>query len=443
MQILFGQDSSEEIRERLCFLVESKFHARVREATSMSVALHLLEHSEYSIDLIILDPSLPDPEKKEEDFWAAAKGIPVIALTLKGKNPGFPETARLVAKLDRAKPMEPLIETIEKLIADNALQRADSDYGFLRIRTRLLLSMKTLKSDVFIRLSDKKFVKLFHGGDTFEQVDFDKYTGQKSVQYLFIKETECEEFVEKYNRELEKLVKAAPLSTSAALEVGDEAQETVQTLIKHFGFTHQVQQITKNQIAITLKAVGRNPRLSDILSKIKLNQGRYISSHSTMIAFVACGMAAAMKWDSEQTFYKLNMAAFLHDISLDNHELARIQDMQAMNDQKDQFTPDEYRSFKLHTLHSGELARRFQEIPPDCDTIIFQHHERPDGTGFPRGLTHTHIAPLTSVFIIAHDFVGEVFDNPSANLKDFIQANEARYSQGNFKKVARQLLAGI
>lgn len=188
-----------------------------------------------------------------------------------------------------------------------------------------------------------------------------------------------------------------------------------------------------------MRAIGKNPTLADILEKIRTSEGKYISAHFTMTAFIACGIASAIHWNSEGTFYKLNLAAFLHDITLDNQELAAVPNLRELEKKKDRFSPDELRKYKIHTIKAAEIAREFQEVPPDVDTIIVQHHERPDGTGFPRGLRHTHIAPLAALFIIAHDFVQYAYGKPDANLGEFLKLNENYYVGGNFKKVARTM----
>ena len=82
-------------------------------------------------------------------------------------------------------------------------------------------------------------------------------------------------------------------------------------------------------------------------------------------------------------------------------------------------------------------------MPPDVDSIIAQHHERPDGSGFPRGLTHLRIGPLATVFIVAHDIVTYLFDNDIAganvekglDLDKFIEQKSKTYQMGTFKKV--------
>ena len=87
----------------------------------------------------------------------------------------------------------------------------------------------------------------------------------------------------------------------------------------------------------------------------------------------------------------------------------------------------------------SEYAKQFREIPPDVDQIIVEHHERPDGTGFPRGLFHSKVSPLSALFIIAHDILHYLQINQNVGMKEFIEARAEVYSQGSFKNIFKSI----
>ena len=73
--------------------------------------------------------------------------------------------------------------------------------------------------------------------------------------------------------------------------------------------------------------------------------------------------------------------------------------------------------------------------------MVEQHHERPDGTGFPKKLRHTTITLLSAIQIVAEDFIENLiatnFDHRLHDeiLRKFLN----RYYQGNFRKAAMSL----
>ena len=76
---------------------------------------------------------------------------------------------------------------------------------------------------------------------------------------------------------------------------------------------------------------------------------------------------------------------------------------------------------------------------------VLQHHERPDGRGFPSGIDHTRFTPLSALFVIAEDLVGALEARPSDDLRaivhDFVESRTDYYRQGAFKKILSTIAA--
>jgi HD-GYP domain-containing protein (c-di-GMP phosphodiesterase class II) len=91
-------------------------------------------------------------------------------------------------------------------------------------------------------------------------------------------------------------------------------------------------------------------------------------------------------------------------------------------------------------LAAAEVAKQFSEVPPDVDLIIAQHHERPDGSGFPRGLSSTYIAPLSAIFIVAHDMTQYAIEKGKAfKAADFLEEFREQYKPSQFRKVVQAI----
>ena len=213
---------------------------------------------------------------------------------------------------------------------------------------------------------------------------------------------------------------------------------------KGLGFNKEIQELTKKSVLSTIHFVKNSPGLSKLLLAMSREKNKYISAHSMLIAYVSCAVASQLEWKSDSTYQKLTLAAFLHDSSLQNQELAKIQTLQELYDKKDNFTVEEMEAYRQHPAIAAEVASRFRETPPDVDAIIFQHHERPDGKGFPRGLNHLRIGPLAAVFIVSHELVTYLIENQSigadteftkAVFDKFIQYYQNKYQGGAFKKI--------
>lgn len=459
MNILIALDNKEAQRI-IAFQLESRLDASVKESQGTVDALKTLEKGE-GVDVVLLEGTdqagsllshvqqrriktpvlvcILNEQKKSGTF-----GLKNVVATVSGKDL-IEEAIKALDKWNHGLGGKPLLKSSagagKDKTAEGELGRGEGE--FTRINTNLLLRVSPLKAPIYIRLSKSKFVKLFQEGDVFDKADLEKYLGTKKIDYFYLLTTECGEFVMRLRDDLLAILASAKGQKDIAKisgEVSESVHETVRDLVNTMGVTPEVQQVVKASMDMAIKAMGKSPRLGSIIDRLKKDRTKYISSHSMMLGEIACSIAAAAGWHSEQTFYKLNLAAFLHDIPLKNQELATLQSLKELDERRHEFTEKEVIEFRDHPQAAAEIAKQFTEVPPDVDVIVGQHHERPDGTGFPRGLTQMNISPLGACFIVAHDLLTYIMANDKAwSMGKFVEGVEGKYSGGNFKKIMKVL----
>lgn len=338
--------------------------------------------------------------------------------------------------------VESLKERLRTLMADREITVARPQTGTLDdiycpIRTPLLIRISPLTSDIYIRLSEKKYVKIFPEGETFDQDDLQKYYSKKGVEYLFLKKDETSEFLGKFQSDLDALIAKSDITIEEADVAVSEAYETVQELLQRASLTEELKEVARTAVMVTVKSMGFQPELKKILERLKDNKGHYISSHSMLTAHLACAISAGMSWQSSATYEKLTLAAFMHDITLTNDSLAAVQSLDELEERKLEFTDEEVKAFRNHPMDASNLVYQMKRIPADVDVIINQHHERTDGSGFPRGLMHMHIGYLSCIFIISHDLAHFMLSHKQheGTLEEFVATHKKHYLRGNFQKV--------
>jgi hypothetical protein len=128
----------------------------------------------------------------------------------------------------------------------------------------------------------------------------------------------------------------------------------------------------------------------------------------------------------------------LHDITLKNHVLAAVDNLAELENKAEMFSSEEIQEYKLHPLKASELSKVMHNIPPDVDTILLQHHEKPDGKGFPNGITHSKMSPLSTVFIVAHDLVRFIQTSEGPlHLDAFMTSAREKYTSNHFKRILK------
>ncbi len=119
------------------------------------------------------------------------------------------------------------------------------------------------------------------------------------------------------------------------------------------------------------------------LSKIIETRDPYTSGHEDQVAEIACKIAKEMKLTEEQ-IEAIHIAATLHDIG-------KISVPSEILTKPGRLSDLEREMIKTHCKVANDLLLNI-EFPYPVAEIIFQHHERMDGSGYPRGLKGDNIA---------------------------------------------------
>lgn len=106
----------------------------------------------------------------------------------------------------------------------------------------------------------------------------------------------------------------------------------------------------------------------------------YTYTHSVNVGIFSMLLAKSVFKDSDaHDMHELASGFFLHDIgkvSID-HELINKQG---------KFTAEEMQLMKMHPEFGYKLLSDTSQLTKECRIIVMHHHERVDGTGYPKGL---------------------------------------------------------
>ncbi len=129
----------------------------------------------------------------------------------------------------------------------------------------------------------------------------------------------------------------------------------------------------------------------------------WTAGHSCRVTQLAIKIGTAMGLSlTEQS--AIERAGLLHDIG-------KIGVSSSILDKNGKLTKEEFALIQKHPGIGAEILRpikAYAEILP----IIEQHHEKYDGTGYPFGLSGTHIHPLARILAVADTFDAMVSDRP-------------------------------
>ncbi|EPM7950323.1 HD-GYP domain-containing protein [Vibrio parahaemolyticus] len=126
------------------------------------------------------------------------------------------------------------------------------------------------------------------------------------------------------------------------------------------------------------------------------NEFEDIYFHSLNVAVIAMMIGRAKGYSAKQ-LKELSFAALFHD-------MGKIKIPTAILRKQVPLTEPETNYLKLHTKYGLDLANQIEGFPESAKTVIAQHHELRDGSGYPEGHKGDEIDELTQIVIVANAF---------------------------------------
>jgi response regulator RpfG family c-di-GMP phosphodiesterase len=445
-------EDEEDLRELVVFQIENTFDCEVEESNSGMEAIEKLKSGRH-FDFLICDYNMPNGNGGDVFRYLASIQSKIHYILLSSDLPEqHPEFKTHPMAGFAEKPF--FSEVLEKIIYEKLKEGSDVNgtpapiahptetkenlYGPVPIR--VFFRSGQVPCDVFIRLSDQKFVKVLNSGEVFGDEELNRFS-EKKVYKLFIPKDSLPSLLSKMTNEWLTSDNIRQQTNVAPLSVSSEIQEVMQMLGSTFGYSEDLEKLAKANVAVANSIISKNKTLNDLLKQLHASGDKYLCEHGVVVAFIASGIAKGMKWGSESTLMKIALAASLHDVSLASSELVgrrTLNEVKRAASEVGQVMVDQMLN---HPSQSAKIVAQFKEIPPDVDVIVEQHHELPDGTGYPLGIDHQKISPLSAIFIIAHD-IYDVFivKNKTPDLHAFVESRRKIYSHGVFKKILQAIL---
>ena len=436
MKILIVDDES-DISEIVEFLIQSKFSSESVTilASSGNEAIKILSMND-DIDICICDHNMAngmgsDVLKYLIEVKSKTKFVLCSTVIPSDKPREYPSEFVFynIQKPEIGIGVEHLFYLTEKMIQKKLKIIRDE---FVPVTLNLLSLMGILPADLYIRMSDNKYIKCINQSEEFSATDKEKYT-QKSINELYIKKGDKNPFINEIIIEtVQKIMERGNLPLSEKMSI---AHSQIIGLIKFTGITPELIEASQNNIQQTVLLIMKSPLVSGFWKEMNL-LGDYPARLYTMHSMLASVVAKKLHWSSEATMYKLTLSSFFQDVSLCSISLMEFCDYKDFLDKESNFTSAEVKKYSEHPNRAAGIVAGLKEIPPDVDRILLEQHEMPDGSGFPRKLNANQLGPLSCVFILTGIFARHVLrEGSSFDVVAFATSLEDRgYSRGNFKE---------
>lgn len=444
-------DDEPQILEILEIIIESELDVQILKASNGQEAALFLEQ-DLRPDIIVSDYNMPiknggylfqrNKEIENLPFILVSAGDVRDYPEFENFSDSNPHNCFLTKPYEEEELFRAITAPLKKNEHGSIQDSIQSERGLKKIQPHFLAALSKESYDLFIKVGDEKFLQISkkENGDMMSVIRHHQEK-EKHNSFFYMGKDDYSDFLSKAMKEVENLLASdqeESKKTIVTFTAIDLAFTVAQEDLKVLGVSKIHQDLINSSMERVFSDLKKNDELFGMLKDL-LESNNYLSNHSILNIYFSSYLLKKLGWSTEQTLKQLLLASFYHDIEIQDQSIARISHP---NDCKE---ANQRKVVLAHAQAAADYLDKLPGVNHDAHRIILDHHEKPDGTGFPTGHSGENIPPLSCVFILAHHIIDFLLDNnfDKRKLATEIQAMEGTWDRGNFKRpfsCAREIL---
>ena len=162
----------------------------------------------------------------------------------------------------------------------------------------------------------------------------------------------------------------------------------------------------KSAVSAMTESVLRNPDALLLFSQLRA-KGEYTESHALDVSIYMITFGRFLQLDPGQIEF-LGYLGLLQDAG-------KLRLPRELLEKRGRLTLEEFELAKLHVNYSVEILRATPGLPGELARVAALHHERHDGSGYPKGLRGNEIGMIGSIAAIVDTFDALTVKRPYAD----------------------------
>lgn len=130
----------------------------------------------------------------------------------------------------------------------------------------------------------------------------------------------------------------------------------------------------------------------------------YMIPHQANVTIYVLKIGMGLKYSRTQLI-ELGLSALLHDMGM-------FMLPKDIIDKSGKLTPSEMDAMRLHSLYGRDVLSPFEKKYPFLPEVVYQHHERNDGSGYPRGLYGAEINEYAKILCLMDCYEAMIHHRP-------------------------------
>ena len=253
-----------------------------------------------------------------------------------------------------------------------------------------------LPFDIYVKRSELNYTKIFNVEESIDWDRVDQYK-KKDIKFFYVTKEQYQTYV----KIADQLAKAyfGSKKTQNPAETAGFLKEMVNLSAVDILIRTNLQPETLEHAATMvmgcIDTLQKNPRaLIKVVSLLSSHE--FMVKHSLAVSVFSLILAKAVDVDSKHNLQNIGMGAFLHDIG------TGLLPFDPEN--KEDMSADDRKESKTHTELGKRLLDEVPSLSSEIKMIVLQHHEQPNGAGYPNGLRVHDIYWPAKIVSIADTF---------------------------------------
>ncbi|HRK01459.1 MAG TPA: HD domain-containing phosphohydrolase, partial [Oligoflexia bacterium] len=297
-------------------------------------------------------------------------------------------------------------------------------------------SAKDITFDVYLKLAEDNYAHVFSRSSGVDYKRLAQYIS-KGITHLFVREEDDLLFREYMKKSPDKMLfdPEVPDAKKVSLLL-NMAEQNLNELFNVVAIGNEVAASSTKVVKSFITMMGQNPKTLATLLRTA-SHGEYLFYHSISVAVISMYLAKATGQANPRMLEICGMGGFLHDIGLTMLPKEVV-------DSPTDLTPAQWREMRSHPKLGVKMIEATPNIPDEVRYIVFQHHEAPDGSGYPGGLRGPVIFYPAKIVGLADSFCALITKRPFREAYTIEQAlGILQHEVGKYDRDLVKVLVGL
>ena len=251
--------------------------------------------------------------------------------------------------------------------------------------------------DVYIRRGAGKYTKLFPRGEAIDLRRLDHYRQEKEILALSVQLVDFQRYMDFVQSMAVSLfdneISCSPEELVPVL--GEMINLITSEIISKTDVSADEIRSASTTVRGCIRLLSQNPGKMVEIFKMLIRHP-YALKHSISTSLFSLLLAEAAAYKSPKSKEMIGLGAMLHDIGMSR--------LPFNSEEETDLTPEQWRLVKEHPQLGKRIMDTVPEVSREVSTIILEHHEQPNGLGYPNGLHGPDIFAPSKVVSIADSF---------------------------------------